>query len=107
MPGWLVASDGTLTVALDIELTDALKEEGVAREIINRIQNLRKTSGLEITDRIVLHIERNDNINSAVEHFREYISGQVLATEVRLTDMLTDATHIEDMNINVKIEKAL
>lgn len=68
MPGWLVANNGVLTIALDIELNDALIEEGIARELINRIQNLRKTSGLEITDRIAIEIERREEIAAAVEH---------------------------------------
>jgi len=106
MPGWLVMSDGFLTIALDIELNDALIEEGVARELINRIQNIRKSSGLEITDRIEIVFERADSINAAVAHFGEYIASQVLANEIRMADSLPDATLIEDMNVHVSIKKA-
>ncbi len=106
MPGWMVMSDGYLTIALDIELTPALVEEGLARELINRIQNLRKSSGLEITDRIRVEIEHTDELAPAVAHFGEYIGSQVLAEKVMLTAGLTDGTLVEDMNIHIKIEKA-
>ncbi len=106
MPGWLVMSDGFLTIALDIELTDSLIEEGIARELVNRIQNLRKASGLEITDRIDVVFERNDSINAAVEHFSEYIASQVLANGITLADSLPEGTLVEDMNIKVQITKS-
>jgi isoleucyl-tRNA synthetase len=106
MPGWLVMSDGFLTIALDIELTDSLIEEGIARELINRIQNLRKASGLEITDRIDVVFERNASINAAVEHFSEYIASQVLANGITLADSLPEGTLVEDMNIKVQITKS-
>ncbi len=86
IPGMLVASDGSITAALDITLTPELKEEGIARELINRIQNLRKESGLEVTDKISLHIARHSEINSAVEKHKEYIGAQTLAAEVMLVD---------------------
>ena len=95
MPGWLVANNGVLTIALDIELTEALVEEGVARELINRIQNLRKSSGLEITDRIEVSIERREEVVGAVSHCNEYIASQVLATSLTLADGLTDGTEVE------------
>ena len=106
MPGWLVMGDGFLTIALDIELTDSLIEEGIARELINRIQNLRKASGLEITDRIDVIFERNASINAAVEHFSEYIASQVLANGITLADSLPEGTLVEDMNIKVQITKS-
>jgi len=106
MPGWLVVNNGVLTIALDIELTPELIEEGIARELINRLQNLRKSSGLDITDRIDVQIVRNDAINTAVEHCKEYIASQVLANSIALVDSLADGTTIEDMNITVKITKA-
>ena len=108
MPGWLVANNGILTIALDIELTDELIEEGIARELINRIQNLRKSSGLEITDRIQVTIEDRDEIHNAVLHCGEYIASQVLATELRLSangEWLT-AIEMDGYNVNIKIEKA-
>ena len=106
MPGWLVVNNGVLTIALDIELTPELIEEGIARELINRLQNLRKSSGLDITDRICVQIVRNDAINAAVEHCTEYIASQVLANSITLVDSLADGTTIEDMGITVKITKA-
>ncbi len=106
MPGWLVQNNGVLTIALDIELTPELIEEGIARELINRLQNLRKSSGLDITDRIRVEIVRNDAVNDAVEHCSEYIASQVLANSITLVDSLHDGTAIEDMNLTVKITKA-
>ncbi|MFW5889971.1 MAG: isoleucine--tRNA ligase [Marinilabiliaceae bacterium] len=86
IPGMLVANDGRLTVALDINITAELKEEGIARELINRIQNLRKDSGLEVTDKIRINIRKHENINHAVERHRNYISDQTLAQEINLVD---------------------
>jgi len=77
--GWLVTNDGKLTVALDITLTENLQQEGIAREIINRIQNLRKDSGLEVTDKIQVHILNHSIINEAIVNFKEYIGSQTLA----------------------------
>lgn len=108
MPGWLVANNGILTIALDIELTDALVEEGIARELVNRIQNLRKTSGLEITDRIAIEIERRDEIAAAVEHCREYIASQVLATSLTLVDKVAEpqTLDMDGYTVNINIKKA-
>ena len=83
MPGWLVASEGKLTVALDITLTDELRREGVARELINRIQNIRKDSGFEVTDKIRVEIEAKELVAGAIEHFADYIASQTLAVEVK------------------------
>ncbi|MBQ4539562.1 MAG: isoleucine--tRNA ligase, partial [Alistipes sp.] len=83
MPGWLVASEGKLTVALDITVTDELRREGVARELINRIQNIRKDSGFEVTDKIRVEIEQKELVAGAIEHFADYIASQTLAVEVR------------------------
>ena len=108
MPGWLVANNGTITIALDIELTPALIEEGVARELINRIQNLRKSSGLEITDRIAVQLENREEIAAAVINCNDYIASQVLATSLVLVDGLTDGTALEmdGYTINCIIKKA-
>ncbi len=105
MPGWLVANDGLLTIALDVELTPALIEEGIARELVNRIQNLRKATGLEITDRIAVRIERQEAINDAVLHFSDYIASQVLANTIELADNLQEASFVEDMNLHIQISK--
>ena len=108
MPGWLVANNGVITIALDIELTAALIEEGIARELINRIQNLRKSSGLEITDRIAVQLENCEEIAAAVKNCNEYIASQVLATSLVLVDDLTNGTALEMDGYNVMcvIEKA-
>ena len=83
MPGWLVASEGKLTVALDITITEELRREGVARELVNRIQNIRKDSGFEVTDKIRVEIEQTELTAPAIDSFAEYIASQTLATEVR------------------------
>lgn len=82
IPGWLVANEGNLTVALDITVTDELKREGIAREIVNRIQNIRKDKDFDITDRIKVAISANENSDAAIEEYKEYISKQVLADEI-------------------------
>ena len=108
MPGWLVANNGVITIALDIELTAALIEEGIARELINRIQNLRKSSGLEITDRIAVQLENREEIAAAVKNCNEYIASQVLATSLVLVEGLTGGTVLEmdGYDVNCVIEKA-
>ena len=90
IPGWLVANEGKLTVALDIEVTDELREEGIAREFVNRIQNLRKDSGFDVTDKIKLSIQKNESLNKAVEKHADYIGAQTLAIEVKLVDKCND-----------------
>ena len=92
IPGWLVASEGRLTVALDINITDELKEEGIAREFINRIQNLRKESGLDVTDKIILKIKKHDAINSAINKFNDYIATQTLAEKILLVEKCNENT---------------
>ncbi len=84
MPGWLVASEGALTVALDVTVTDELRREGTARELINRIQNLRKESGFDVTDKIAVEVENLPEIAGAVESFGDYIASQTLARSLRL-----------------------
>lgn len=85
IPGWLVANAGKLTVALDITITDSLRKEGAARELVNRIQNIRKSSGFEITDRISIKIADNEQVRDAVSDYREYIASQVLADSIELS----------------------
>ena len=110
IPGWLVATDGDLTIALDVLISDELKQEGIAREFINKIQNLRKDSGFEVTDRISVNIEKNDFYNNAVINFKDYISSQTLSSEMILTDRLDDEkiTEVEiskDVNAKIMIDK--
>jgi len=83
MPGWLVATEGKLTVALDITVTEELRREGVARELINRIQNIRKDSGFEVTDKIRVQIELKPQVEGAIADFADYIASQTLAVEVK------------------------
>ncbi len=110
MPGWLVANNGILTIALDIELTDELIEEGIARELINRIQNLRKSSGLEITDRIEIELEDRPEIHNAVLHCGDYIASQVLATKLDLNCQLSTVNcqliEMDGYNVKINIKKA-
>lgn len=84
IPGWLVASAGKLTVALDITVTEELKNEGIARELVNRIQKLRKDSDFEVTDRISVRLEDDDFVKAAVRDFKAYICGEILATDLEL-----------------------
>ena len=108
IPGWLVANEGSLTVALDINVTKELKEEGIARELINRIQNLRKESDFDVTDKIILSIGHHTDIDEAVEHFSQYIASQVLAESVELTDTRDDKAkdiEIDEIHTFIKIEK--
>jgi isoleucyl-tRNA synthetase len=91
IPGWLVASENGLTVALDIDITEELKQEGIAREFVNRIQNLRKDSGFDVTDKIILKIQKNDAINESVINFKDYIASQTLAEEINLVDLCNES----------------
>ena len=105
IPGWLVTNDGNLTVALEVELTDELRKEGMARELINRIQNLRKDSGLEITDRINVILASNEQTDAAVADYADYIKAQVLADDIRIADNDGVETDFDDFKLNIKIEK--
>ena len=110
MPGWLVASEGKLTVALDITITDELRREGVARELVNRIQNIRKESGFEVTDKIRVEIESTELTTPAIESFAEYIAQQTLALEVKASaapagDKVVDSD-IDESPLKIAITKA-
>ncbi|MDE5869023.1 MAG: isoleucine--tRNA ligase, partial [Muribaculaceae bacterium] len=87
IPGWLVANDGNVTVALDITVTPALKNEGMARELINRIQNIRKSSDFDITDKVIVELSPSQNVTDALSQFGEYIATQVLADEITLSEL--------------------
>ena len=103
MPGWLVANEGKLTVALDIVVTDELQREGVARELVNRIQNIRKANGYEITDKIQVEILRQEEINAAVEEYAEYIASQTLAASISLVDTLGESVELDFEEYVVRI----
>ena len=108
IPGWQVANDGDLTVALDVTVTPELRNEGMARELINRIQNLRKSKGFEITDKIKVQLSDLPEIRDAVEAYSDYISGQVLAKELELITDISDGEDldIEGMEAKAKISKS-
>ena len=105
--GWLVASHGTLTVALDITLNQDLVNEGIARELVNRIQNLRKDSGLEVTDKILLYIGASETLNTAVEAYREYLMQETLCEKLELVDHLEKGIEVsfDDIQTQLYLEK--
>ncbi|MGI6572710.1 MAG: isoleucine--tRNA ligase [Fermentimonas sp.] len=106
VPGWLVGNEGRLTVALDITLTDELQKEGFARELVNRIQNLRKVKGFEITDRIIVWLSVTPTLDEAIRENAEYIQSQVLADAIRIVrEELEDQVEIEDLSLGITIRK--
>ncbi|MCP4313713.1 MAG: isoleucine--tRNA ligase [Bacteroidetes bacterium] len=110
IPGWLVANEGPITVALDISISEELKQEGMARELINRIQNIRKESGFDVTDKIQVVIERHELINDAISTHGKYIGSQTLAESVQLADSLENmhSKRIdidEDIYINIRVTR--
>ena len=110
IPGWQVANQGRLTVALDITISEELKEKGLAREVINRIQNLRKDNGYEVTDRITVKMEAPDNLKGAILNNFDYIRSEILANEFEFTTNLSDTSAIsvevdEDLNALVLVNK--
>ena len=105
IPGWLVSNEGNLTVALEVELTEELRNEGMARELINRIQNMRKDNGYEITDRISIVISNADAVEKAVEHFADYIKTQVLADSIAFADNDGTEVDLEETKVKISISK--
>ncbi len=108
IPGWLVANEGTLTIALDVTVTPELRREGIARDIVNRIQNVRKSRDYDITDRISLTFAPGEATDDAVRDFADYISRQVLATSLEIAEIDENSPEVEnfsmdDVNVNVKI----
>lgn len=106
IPGWLVSTEGNLTVALDVTISEALKSEGIARELVNRVQNLRKDSGLEVTDRILLKVDTNAVIQQAIASNKEYVCNEVLANDVLFetlgaSALVTDLVDAEDAKIDL------
>ena len=109
IPGWLVANEGNITVALDITITDDLRKEGIARELVNRIQNVRKSKDFNITDRIVVKIAPDEHVNDAVAQFKDYIAKQVLAVAIELApvegaDVI--ALDMDDYELKITVDKA-
>ncbi len=110
IPGWLVANEGNLTVALDITVTDELLREGIARELVNRIQNIRKTSGFDITDKIDVYIDACEETDTAVEEYRDYMSRQVLANtfvvEAGLSGEGVTELDFDTFKLNIRVVKS-
>ena len=108
IPGWTVANDGNLTVALDIEITEELKREGVARELVKRIQTYRKESGFEITDHICVKLSPNAELEAVLATFGDYMSAQVLADKFEMGEVADDvpALELEDLNVKIQITKS-
>ena len=109
IPGWLVANDGNITVALDITITDDLRKEGIARELVNRIQNVRKSKDFNITDRIVVKIAPDEHVNDAVAQFKDYIAKQVLAVAIELAPVAgadVIALNMDDYELKITVDKA-
>ena len=111
IPGWLVANEGNLTVALDITVTEELRREGIARELVNRIQNIRKTSGFDITDKIDVYIASCGETDKAVEEYRDYMARQVLANTFEIVDNLSgeqvNELDFDTFKVNIKIVKSV
>ena len=107
IPGWLVANEGRLTVALEVTVTEGLRREGIARELVNRIQNIRKSSGFEITDKIKVVLSKNSLTDDAVNEYNTYICNQVLAASLTLADEVSEATELEldDCTLRVNVTK--
>ena len=107
IPGWLVANEGKLTVALEVTITEELRREGMARELVNRIQNIRKSSGFEITDKIKITLSKNAQTDDAVIEYKEYICNQVLANSLILVDEIADGVKLDfdDFDLFVCVEK--
>ena len=107
IPGWLVANEGKLTVALEVTVTNELKREGIARELVNRIQNIRKSSGFEITDKIAIVLSKNSNTDDAINEYNTYICNQVLANSLTLADEVVDGTELnfDDFSLYVNVTK--
>ena len=106
IPGWLVSNEGSLTVALEVELTDELRQEGMAREIINRVQNIRKESGFEITDRILITLAPNAEIERSVGSFGNYIKTQVLADSIAIAPNDGQEVDFDEFKLKIKIVKS-
>ncbi|MDL2221739.1 isoleucine--tRNA ligase [Parabacteroides sp. OttesenSCG-928-N08] len=107
IPGWLVANEGRLTVALDITITEELRKEGLARELVNRIQNLRKSSGLEITDKVKIHVLSCEAMDETIREYNDYICNQVLAVSLKVVDTLSEPVTLdfEEFNLYLRLDK--
>lgn len=110
IPGWVIASNGNMTIALDITITDELKDEGLARELVNRIQNIRKDKGFEVTDKILLEIEKNEAVNGAVNRNNAYICSETLAVSLQMIEQIEPSSRIvvdlaDNLQAAIKVTK--
>jgi isoleucyl-tRNA synthetase len=101
--GWLVANEGALTVALDVTVSDELRKEGIARELVNRIQNLRKDSGFEVTDRIDVQLQKDEKIVAAIASNEDYIKSETLTEEIQIKENLNNGIEIAFDDVNTKL----
>jgi isoleucyl-tRNA synthetase len=109
IPGWQVANDGPLTVALDVTLTPSLEAEGMARELVNRIQNIRKDKDFDVTDRIRVSLESNDSVRAAVEEFGDYVANETLAEGIQLAEKIDGGVEVElpgELKVQIAVEKS-
>jgi isoleucyl-tRNA synthetase len=107
IPGWLVASEGRLTVALEVEISEALRSEGIARELVNRIQNIRKDQQFEITDRISIELSHHQATDAAVQEYASYIASQTLADSLQLCDAIEGGIelNLDEVVLTIKVSK--
>jgi isoleucyl-tRNA synthetase len=105
----VVANQGTLTVALDITVTDGLWQEGIARELVNRIQNIRKDRGFDVTDKITLDLQKNDQIGEAISNFNDYICSETLAESLTVSDRMLHNSELldltDDISVAIRVDK--
>lgn len=109
IPGWLVANEGKLTVAMDITITEALKQEGLARELVNRIQNIRKANGYDIVDKINIEMTDHPELQEALDHWKTYVMTQTLANSLTLTAGFADGQSLdmEELDLNIRVERTI
>jgi len=103
IPGWMVANKDTLTVALDVNVTPALISEGNARELVNRVQKIRKDSGFELTDRIMVKLSEHGELKESIARFNNYICAEILADQLEMVPELNEGTEVEVNDIPVKV----
>ena len=104
VPGWMVTNKGAVTVALDVTITPELLNEGNARELVNRIQKIRKESGFELTDRIAVELSFNEALEPSITQFKSYICAEILADSLEMVSELTNGTDIEVNDFNLKVQ---
>ena len=107
IPGWLVATEGAYTVALDINISSELKEEGIARELVNRIQNLRKDNGFEVTDKIRITVQKHTELDAAIEANKKYICLETLADNIIFVDNIANESHLIELDTNLETQVSL